>query len=203
MTSLFFRRLLGGLVLILSVLVIPGCAGDPDPAPEVPTVPEAMVVPAPPEPEPAPPEEVLPEGHAPLVETRWALKTLHGDMRTLLPPDDPVWLEFRADGTVFVQGPVNTMTGGFTHRVDEASPKHAYNFQEGLLRGEGVNRHRRAGTFSDFEDVLLENMQLLKGYYIRGETHAESTLTIWGGYRSEEVILLELAAVPDTHAPPE
>ncbi len=176
------------------LLLIVGCAGDPEavPAP-LPRVPEVA---PPPEPEPAPPlpEEELPEGHAPLVETRWALKTLHGDMRTLLPPDDPVWLEFRSDGTVFVQGPVNTMTGGFTHRVDEASPKQAYNFQEGRLWGENVNRHRRAGSFSDFEDVLLENMQLLKGYYIRGETHAESTLTIWGGYRSEEVVLLELVA---------
>jgi hypothetical protein len=115
-------------------------------------------------------------------------------MRTLSPVDGPTWLEFRPDGTIYVQGPQNTIEGVYRSEPDTASPKTAHNFEEGTLRGEDVIRNRRVGSYSEFEDVLLENLDLLKGYYIRGETHAESILTIWGGYRSEEVILLELAA---------
>ena len=88
------------------------------------------------------------------------------------------------------------MEGRYRYAPDTESPKAAYNFEEGMLTGEEVVRNRRAGSFSEFEDVLLENLDLLKGYYIRGDTHAASDLTIWGGYRSEEVVLLELSAVP-------
>ncbi|MDA3951818.1 MAG: hypothetical protein PF508_21605 [Spirochaeta sp.] len=175
------------LVLIVSLFAA-GCAGAPEP------VPPPSPQPAPVEPRPEPAPEPEPEGHTPLVGTRWALEKLHGDMRTLSPVDGPTWLEFRPDGTVYVQGPQNTIEGVYRSVPDAESPKDAYNFEEGTLRGEDVIRNRRVGSYSEFEDVLLENLDLLKGYYIRGDTHAESTLTIWGGYRSEEVVLLELTA---------
>ena len=191
-------------VLIAGILFLSACAGDPRPTP-VPVKEQVAEQVEKPVEEPARTAPMEPEGHAPLVGTRWSLETLHGDMRTYLPPRGPMWVEFRRDGTFFAQGPVNTITGGYTHTPDASSPRTGYNFEEGRLRGNGIVRNRRAGTFSDFEDVLLENLQLLKGYYIHGETYAESTLTIWGGYGSEEVILLELAAPPAAavgpHAP--
>jgi hypothetical protein len=150
------------------------------------------------EPAPVPPEATPePLGHAPLVGTTWSLDRLYGDMRTLAPVDGPSWIEFSDDGTVFVQGPANPMEGLFSYTPDENSPRDAYDFEEGVLRGSDIVRDRRPGSFSEFEDVLLENLQLLKGYYIRGENPDESTLTIWGGYRSEEVVLMELSAVPE------
>lgn len=179
------------IVLVLfTVLFAAGCAGDPDPLPP----PSPQPAPVEPRPEPAPAPDPEPEGHAPLIGTRWSLQRLYGDMRTLSPVDGPTWLEFRADGTIYVQGPQNTIEGVYRSAPDTESPKAAYNFEEGTLRGEDVIRNRRVGSYSEFEDVLLENLDLLKGYYIRGDTHAESTLTIWGGYRSEEVVLLELTA---------
>ncbi len=184
------------ILVLCALVVVSGCTGDPEPLPVEPPAPARPPAQPQPVPQVQPEPEPLPEGHAPLVGTRWDLATLYGDMRTLIPPDGPVWLEFRPDGTFFVQGPENTIEGTFTYRPDEASPKSGFDFEEGRLEGYDVLRNRRPGTFSDFEDVLLENLALLKGYYIRGETHGSSTLTIWGGYRSEEVLLLELDAAP-------
>jgi len=191
--------LVGFAIIAIFVVAALGCAGDPETFPPSPTPPPVAIQPVPAPTPPPPPEpeaepEPTPLGHAPLVGTRWSLSRLHGDMRTLTPIDGPVWIEFRPDGSLFVQGPENPIAGAFRHRPDTTSPRDAYNFEEGSLSGEGVVRDRRPGSYSEFEDVLLENLQLLKGYYIRGETPDESDLTIWGGYRSEEVVLIELTA---------
>lgn len=189
---------------IVTVILLATCAGDPETFPQPATpqpdldIPHAEPrVPAAQEPVPEATPDLEPIGHAPLVGTRWNLERLYGDMRTLAPADGPMWIEFRPDGTVFVQGPENTITGRFRHAADTDSPKDAYNFEEGSLVGDEIVRRRTPGRFSEFEDVLLENLQLLKGYYIRGERPDESELTIWGGFRSEEVVLMELTAVPD------
>ncbi|MFP4152314.1 MAG: hypothetical protein ACLFSV_05680 [Alkalispirochaeta sp.] len=187
------------MITIFIAFVSLGCAGDPETFPPSPIPPPIAIdpVPAPtppPSAEPEPEAEPKPLGHAPLVGTRWSLSRLHGDMRTLTPVDGPVWIEFHPDGSLFVQGPENSITGTYRYRPDTNSPKEAYNFEEGSLFGDEVVRERRPGSYSEFEDVLLENLQLLKGYYIRGESPDESDLTIWGGYRSEEVVLIELTA---------
>ena len=194
-------------VLVAIPVFLAGCAGDPDP---VPVPPAPVVATPPPAPEPAPPPQ--PEGHAPLVGTRWTLTRLYGDMRRLVPPSRDVWIEFRppedgeasgnagaataGEGAIFVQGPENTIDGRYLFRVHTDATRTGPEYEEGTLTGSSVVRNRRAGSFSEFEDMLLENLVLLKGYYIEGERPAESVLTIWGGYRSEEVILMELAATP-------
>lgn len=190
-------------ILCVTFLGVFGCAGDPDVFPPPPTqptpTPPKMHTVTPPDPPITVPDtepEPIAEGHAPLVGTTWQLQRLYGDMRTLAPTDRPSWIEFKEDGTVFVQGPENPMEGRYRYNPDEDSPKEAYNYEEGVLTGNDIVRDRRPGSFSEFEDVLIENLQLLKGYYIRGETPDSSLLTIWGGYRSEEVVLMELVAVP-------
>lgn len=195
------------IAIVAVIGLVASCAGDPEifPAPPfVPVLPQPPIVePVPPppveEPAPVPPEATptKPLGHAPLVGTTWNLDRLYGDMRALAPVDGPSWIEFAEDGTVFIQGPANQMEGSFFYAPDVDSPRDADNFEEGVLEGDGIARDRRPGSFSEFEDVLLENLQLLKGYYIRGETPEESKLTIWGGYRSEEVVLMELSPVPE------
>jgi hypothetical protein len=198
MKAVFSVAGLATVAIVLAVTAV-GCAGDPETFPPVPFPPPVTIdpVPAPTPPLPAEPEpepEPTPLGHAPLVGTRWNLFRLHGDMRTLTPIDGPVWIEFRSDGSIYVQGPENPIEGAYRYRPDTDSPRDAYNFEEGSLSGDEVVRDRRPGSYSEFEDVLLENLQLLKGYYIRGETPDESNLTIWGRYRSEEVVLIELTA---------
>lgn len=192
------------LLIVTTITLFAGCAGDPEtfPHPVPPrsqiAVPQAEpAVPTPPELPAEVPPDPEPLGHAPLVGTRWNLERLYGDMRTLAPVDGPMWIEFRPDGSVFVQGPENTIDGEYSYRADTDSPKEAYNFEEGALTGDEIVRRRTPGRFSEFEDVLLENLQLLKGYYIRGERPDESELTIWGGFRSEEVVLMELTAASD------
>jgi len=181
-------------------MALAACTSPPEPLPDPPPVPR----------EP-PPEEPAPEplGHAPLVGTRWTLLRVYGDMRRLTPQDRDVWVEFQAgdsaeagaptgSGTFVAQGPQNPINGRFSYRVDETSPRDSRQFEEGVLTGEEIVRQRATGSYSELEDALLENLQLLKGYYISGESPEDSTLTIWGGFRSEEVVLLELAAEPTT-----
>lgn len=126
-------------------------------------------------------------------------------MRRLTPQERDVWVEFQAgdsaevgaaagSGTIVAQGPQNPIRGRYSYRVDETSPRDSLEFEEGVLLGEAVTRERGVGSYSELEDALLENLQLLKGYYISGASPEDSTLTIWGGFRSEEVVLLELAA---------
>jgi len=130
-------------------------------------------------------------------------------MRRLTPQERTVWVEFQAgdsaeagapsgSGRIVAQGPQNPINGSYSYRVDESSPRDSLEFEEGVLTGEEVDRRRAAGSYSELEDVLLENLQLVKGYYISGESPTDSVLTIWGGFRSEEVVLLELAAEPTT-----
>lgn len=188
-------------MVIATAVVVTSCAGDPEPLP-VPT-------PAPPAPSPEQPplEEPEPEplGHAPLVGTRWVLLRIYGDMRRLTPQEREVWVEFtpgesaeagapEGSGTIVAQGPQNPINGRYRYDVSEDSPKISMEYEEGTLTGADVTRNRAVGSYSQLEDILLENLQLLKGYYISGESPEESTLTIWGGFRSEEVVLMELAA---------
>lgn len=193
--------------MIAMALVLAACAGDPEPLPAPP--PEAPA-PTPQEPEieePAPEPEPEPLGHAPLVGTRWTLLRLYGDMRRLTPQKRDVWVEFEpgesaeagapaGSGTIIAQGPENPINGRYRYQADEESPRNSLEFEEGVLVGEDIIRRRAAGSFSELEDVLLENFQLFKGYYISGESPEDSTLTIWGGFRTEEVVLMELAAEP-------
>jgi hypothetical protein len=190
-------------IVVVTVLLAAACAGDPEPLPSPPPEPapptptEPAVEEEPPEPEPL--------GHAPLVGTRWKLLRIYGDMRRLTPQEREVWIEFEPGesaeegaptgaGTIHAQGPQNPIDGRYRYSIDEDSPRISLEFEEGILTGEDVTRDRAAGSFSELEDVLLENLQLLKGYYISGESPEESTLTIWGGFRTEEVVLMELAA---------
>jgi hypothetical protein len=205
-------------IVIVAITLLAGCAGDPEPLPfALPMPPEVPPIALPtPAPEPAvpelpaeplpPPEEPAPLGHAPLVETRWELVRLYGDMRRLVPPSRDVWIELRpstthlpadtsGSGPIHVRGPQNTIEGTYHYRIDTASPRESLTFEEGTLTGDSMVRNRRAGSYHEFEDMLLDNLGLLKGYYISGETPEESILTIWGGYLSEEVVLMELRAV--------
>lgn len=170
-----------GLVALFALFIM-GCAGDPEPTPITP-LPEE-------EARRAPPEQV--QGHAPLVGTQWRLTRLYGDMRRLSPTSREVFVRFTATGEMIVQGPENRITGVFRRTVTDSRPSPTPTREAGLLTTEGVVRHRRAGSFSEFEDVLLDNLGLFKGYSIQGETPESSTLTIWGGFRSEEVVLVEL-----------
>jgi hypothetical protein len=212
------RTAVAAAIVIVATTLLAGCAGDPEPLPfgiPAPPVAPPIALPAPP-PEPIPPElpaeplpppeEPAPLGHAPLVETRWELVRLYGDMRRLVPPTRDVWIELRpgtthqpadtsGSGPIHVRGPQNTIDGTYRYRINTASPRESLTFEEGTLTGESIVRNRRAGSYNEFEDMLLDNLGLLKGYYISGETPEESVLTIWGGYRSEEVVLMELRAV--------
>jgi hypothetical protein len=170
-----------GFVALVGLFIV-GCAGDPEPSPVTP-LPEARTPPVPQE---------QPRGHAPLVGTQWRLTRLYGDMRRLSPTSRAVFVEFTPAGEMIVQGPENRITGVFVHTVTDSHPSPTPTREAGLLTTEGVVRHRRAGSFSEFEDVLLDNLGLFKGYSIQGETPEGSTLTIWGGFRSEEVVLIEL-----------
>ena len=208
---------------VAALVVLTGCASQPEalfpiPDPIARALPDSLPAPEPvpaPEPEPLPPPE--PVGHAPLVGTRWTLTRLYGDMRRLEPSGRDIWLEFRwnpgenaaeggvdlsqvssGDGELHVQGSQNTMEGNYRFRVNLDSPRESLTFEEGSVEGASLVHNRRAGSNSELEAMLLENLQILKGYYIEGETPEESRLTIWGGYRSEEVILMELeASVPE------
>ncbi|MFW5694066.1 MAG: hypothetical protein ACOCYB_02780 [Alkalispirochaeta sp.] len=200
--------LIRSLVVTVAIAgVLAACAGDPEPLPDPPPPRPAPAPPEPPPEEPQPEPEPEPLGHAPLVGTRWKLLRVYGDMRRLTPTDRDVWVEFRqgetadagaqsGSGAVVAQGPRSPIHGRYRYRVDEDSPRNSLEFEEGMLVGEDVVRERGVGSYSELEDALLENLQLLKGYYISGESPEESTLTIWGGFRSEEVVLLELAAEP-------
>lgn len=129
-------------------------------------------------------------------------------MRTLVPPRGQIKLEFLAPEEPVNAGdppaaprfvatvPTGQITGTYQHRHRVDSPREAYNFEEGTISAAAIDRARRVGSFSEFEDVLEENMAILKGYYISGETPESSRLTIWGGFRSEEVLLLELTVAP-------
>jgi hypothetical protein len=216
--DLLGRIAVAAVIVIGATTFLAGCAGDPEPLPfAIPAPPAAPPIALPsPAPEPLPPElpaeplpspeEPAPLGHAPLVETRWELVRLYGDMRRLVPPSRDIWIELRpstshdpddtsGSGPIHVQGPQNTIEGTYAYRINTASPRESLTFEEGTLTGDSIVRNRRAGSFHEFEDMLLDNLGLLKGYYISGETPEESILTIWGGYRSEEVILMELRAV--------
>lgn len=198
------------MMIIVTTLIVASCAGDPEPLPS-PALPTPAPVPAPPPVEEPPVEEPAPEpepeGHAPLVGTRWEVFRIYGDMRRLTPQDREVWLEFEpgesaeagapeGSGQIVAQGPQNPITGEYRYDVSEDSPRISLEFEEGSLTGADLIRTRAVGSYSELEDILLENLQLLKGYYISGETPEESTLTIWGGFRSEEVVLMELVAQP-------
>lgn len=189
-------------LLFLITIVLAACTSPPESLPT-----------PPPEPREPPPEEPAPEpeplGHAPLVGTRWTLLRVYGDMRRLTPQERDVWVEFQAgdsaeagastgSGAIVAQGPQNPVTGRYSYRVDETSPRDSIEFEEGVLTGEEIVRQRAAGSYSELEDAFLENLQLLKGYYISGESPEDSTLTIWGGFRSEEVVLLEFVSEPTT-----
>lgn len=189
-------------MVIVAALVVASCAGDPEPVPD--PTPAPAPVPEQPPPE-APALEPEPQGHAPLVATRWVLLRIYGDMRRLTPQNREVWVEFEpgesaetgapeGSGTFVVQGPQNPITGHYRYDVSEDSPKISLEYEEGTLTGTDVNRSRAVGSYSQLEDILLENLHLLKGYYISGASPDESTLTIWGGFRSEEVVLMELSS---------
>lgn len=213
-----------GLLGLLGLLSLVGCASDPEalfpiPEPIARALPESLPVPEPapvPEPPPTPVPPPEPVGHAPLVGTRWTLTRLYGDMRRLEPSSRDIWVEFRwspaegttggvdlselsgGEGVLHVQGSQNTMDGRYEFRVNLDSPRESLTFEEGRVAGSSLVHNRRAGSHSELEAMLLENLQILKGYYIEGETPEESRLTIWGGYRSEEVILMELeASIPE------
>ncbi|MFO8042192.1 MAG: hypothetical protein R6U25_03230 [Alkalispirochaeta sp.] len=198
------------MMIIVATLIVASCAGDPELLP-TPTPPAPAPTPEEP-PVEEPPPEPEPEGHAPLVGTRWEVLRIYGDMRRLTPQNREVWVEFEpgesaepgapaGSGQIVAQGPQNPITGEYRYDVSEDSPRISLEFEEGSLAGADVVRTRAVGSYSELEDILLENLQLLKGYYISGETPEESTLTIWGGFRSEEVVLMELEAQPQETQP--
>ncbi|SIQ95126.1 hypothetical protein SAMN05920897_11939 [Alkalispirochaeta americana] len=52
--------------------------------------------------------------------------------------------------------------------------------------------------FARYYNQTLENLSLVKGYYIQGETYYESTLTLYGGLGREEIILAEFFVDPES-----
>lgn len=52
--------------------------------------------------------------------------------------------------------------------------------------------------FARYYTQTLENLSLVKGYYIQGDTYYESTLTLYGGVGREEIILAEFLVDPES-----
>ncbi|MFP4407809.1 MAG: hypothetical protein ACLFPW_04745 [Spirochaetaceae bacterium] len=180
------------LILILLSSLLFGCATPPqEPEPEPPSPPPA---PAPePEPEPPAPE---PRGTAPLVGTLWELTHQYASEEIASPPRGTVRLRFTEDGEQLLQveGPVNRMVADYGYAVREKKSGDP-NYEEGTLSLSEIARTRRSGPHIRYEDLMVSNLELVQGYYITGERPLESTLTIFGGYGREEIILFELRAV--------
>jgi heat shock protein HslJ len=92
--------------------------------------------------------------------------------------ETPIYLQF-TETEVFGFTGVNRITGTFTLRGDE-----------GLHFGTLAST-KMAGPNLTFEQHLHENLALVRGYYITGDTYEESTLVLFGGHGREEIILAE------------
>lgn len=171
------------LIVAAALFAAPaGCVSPPEPPPQSPARPAPAEDPAAAaSPTPVETPDAEPQGPAPLIGSRWLLTRLYADMRRLDPTEREVWIEFYEDGTFAVQGPVSDIRGRVSH-----SP------EEGTLLTDDIERRTPPGAFSDFEDALMVNLAIIKGYAITGESHAESRLSVWGGFRTEEVVLMEL-----------
>lgn len=186
-----FQFALGSFLtlLLLSSLLFSCATPPPEPPPEPPSP-----LPAPePEPERPAPE---PKGTAPLVGTLWELTHQYASEEIPSPPRGNVRLRFTEDGEQLLQieGPVNQMVAGYSYAVRKSKSEDP-NYEEGTLSLSAIARTRMSGPYIRYEDLMVNNLDLVQGYYISGERPLESRLTIFGGYGREEIILLELVAV--------
>jgi hypothetical protein len=135
------------------------------------------------------------------VGTLWELTHQYASEVIPSPPSGTVRLRFTEDEEqrLRIEGPVNQMVAGYSYAVRESKSEDP-NYEEGTLSLSAIARTRRSGPYIRYEDLLVNNLDLVQGYYISGERPLESTLTIFGGYGREEIILLELEAV---ELPPE
>lgn len=173
-------RLLPGCAVLVAVIL----AGCRTPAEETPLEPPpAAVRPAPPPPPPQEPEgvpEPEPEPRAPLEGPTWVLEQQYGTSRIPAPPAGTITVTF-AEGEMNGFGGVNRLTGGYTYQGP------------GVLSIGPLATTRAAGPFLRYETQFLENMALVRGYYITGDIREESRLTLFGGVGREEIILAEFS----------
>ncbi|TVR68827.1 MAG: hypothetical protein EA427_09725 [Spirochaetaceae bacterium] len=189
--------LLVGLLLAGLLLAATGCRStpeeippEPSPAPESPPPDEPAPPPPPPPDDPPPPPEPLPQ--APLEGPRWILDTLYGTSRIAAPPAGSVWVEFDPAGEdplfrAFTG--IEQLTGTYT-----AGPRDQLTIQS--VRFEDLAQENR--RFALYRQQLLENIGLVKGYYIQGAIREESRLFLYGGVGREEIVLAEFSVAATT-----
>ena len=165
--------------IVMILVLVTGCTTPPEVAVEEEVAPPVQ-------PKVAPVVEIAeepPRGQPSLAGPEWQLSWLYGTNRVPQTAATPVYLQF-TETEVFGYTGVNRITGMYSQQGDEG------------LRFGTLASTKMAGPHLAFELQFHENLGLVRGYYITGDTYEESTLVLFGGHGREEIILAEFVPHP-------